>query len=607
MADGILGLGSGQAATLNQDLIDKLKSAERKASVEPIETDIADIELESVSLEEIKLYATDLLDSIKPFDLYVTNGVNAFEAKTANTTGDSVVFDAVDAASLNTGTTSVTITQLAQKDAYQSDIISDPEAVVSTTIGSKLTINGVDFSTYNKTYEDLASDINNSSKFNSSVELVGTDTYRLVIKSEESGTDNALEITETGIDLGLNEQSSSDSIYQLEADSDSFITSSSGGTVLIGGTSIILSVDGADTTISIASGSTLSSLVSDINSLANFSASIDGDGHITITHSSGSPVSIDNNDSGLDFTRTLTDDLSITIDGTTFTTNGETADEFIARIDASSSFKASVDINGIVSITRVDGTALEITNDDLDLGFSNDNHTLSAQNLQAVVDGISYDVSSNTITVDGGLKITAVSTGNSTISIEKDTTQIETLFTDFIDKFNIIMDKINTELYSSDSNIADKSTLRNIQSQMKEFMFKNYGVDSNLSLFNYGLSTDIDGKILIDSTIFNKAVAEDFDNLKNLIIGVAEAEGFGTQFKEYVDNLDGYEGLLTTYEEGMTTRKTNLESDLEKAEEDLDNKYSLLAEQFAEYSAIITRFDAQFASLKMMIEQSVAG
>lgn len=32
MADGILGLGTGQSTALNQDLIDKLKAAERKAS-----------------------------------------------------------------------------------------------------------------------------------------------------------------------------------------------------------------------------------------------------------------------------------------------------------------------------------------------------------------------------------------------------------------------------------------------------------------------------------------------------------------------------------------------------------------------------------------------
>jgi len=36
MANGVLGLGSGQAASLNSELIEKLKTAERKSTVEPI-------------------------------------------------------------------------------------------------------------------------------------------------------------------------------------------------------------------------------------------------------------------------------------------------------------------------------------------------------------------------------------------------------------------------------------------------------------------------------------------------------------------------------------------------------------------------------------------
>ena len=56
----------------------------------------------------------------------------------------------------------------------------------------------------------------------------------------------------------------------------------------------------------------------------------------------------------------------------------------------------------------------------------------------------------------------------------------------------------------------------------------------------------------------------------------------------------------------MNSRKEALEEEKEKAEEDLDNKYSLLAQQFAAYGAIITQFESQFAGLKLMIEQSTA-
>ena len=43
MATGVLGLGSSGSTGLNQELIDKLKAAERKARVEPIETRISNI------------------------------------------------------------------------------------------------------------------------------------------------------------------------------------------------------------------------------------------------------------------------------------------------------------------------------------------------------------------------------------------------------------------------------------------------------------------------------------------------------------------------------------------------------------------------------------
>jgi len=520
MADGILGLGTGQASTLNEELLEKLKTAERKSTIEPIETSLSNWDLESVKVEEIKLYTQDLLEAIKPFDLFVTSGANAFESKSATTTGESAIFDAVDAGSLNTGTTNIDISQLAQRDVYQTSTFNDKEAVVSNTPGTMITINGVEFSTFNKSYQDLADNINVNSKFNASVETIGTDSFRLVIKSENSGVDNALSISETGVDLGLNE----------------FVS---------------------DTTI--ASGTV------------------------------------------------PTAGLTLTLNGTDFTTDGvENYSEFISRIDSDGAFDASIDEDGKVSIKRSDGTPLEVTNDDLGLNIKNNNHTLIAQNMQAKIDGVDYDVSSNLITIDGGLKITAVKTGESSISIEKDTTNISTLFSNFIDKYNALLTTIDGELYSSDSSIDDKSTLRTMLTEIKDKMFGTYGENSDLSLFNYGLSLDEYGAISMDEATFNTAISDDFANLKDLFIGTAENEGFGTQLKTLVDNMDGYDGLITAYEDNLDAKKTALESDLEEATEDLDSKYAQLAQQFADYGTIITNFNSQFASLEMMIAESTS-
>lgn len=193
MADGVLGLGSGQAAALNSDLIDKLKTAERKSTVAPIETSIEKIATEKVTFASIESKVTELLEAIKPFDLFVSGGVTAFEQKAATTSGDSVTFDAADVMALKKGFTSVDVTQLAQKDVYQSNTTSD--IVTPLTGMGDLTIGAETFTTEGKTYQELADEITARNGMNASVEEVGIGSYRLVIKSEESGTDNALLIS----------------------------------------------------------------------------------------------------------------------------------------------------------------------------------------------------------------------------------------------------------------------------------------------------------------------------------------------------------------------------------------------------------------------------
>ena len=199
MANGVLGLGSGQASALNSDLIEKLKTAERKSAVEPIEKRIKNITGEKETFSTVKTKVSELLESIKPFDLFVSGGVTAFGQKSATTSGDSVTFDAADLQALKKGITTVSVSQLSQKDVYQSNAVdtTTKDAVInsgmlSIKVGSAV---AEEFDTTNKTYKQLADEITSKTGMNAAVEQVGTNSFRLVIKSEESGIDNKLTIT----------------------------------------------------------------------------------------------------------------------------------------------------------------------------------------------------------------------------------------------------------------------------------------------------------------------------------------------------------------------------------------------------------------------------
>ena len=452
MAEGVLGLGSGQAAALNSDLIEKLKTAERKSTVAPIETSIEKITTEKEKFSSIESKVSELLEAIKPFDLFVTGGVTAFEQKAATTSGDSVTFDAADIKSLKKGFTSVDVSQLAQKDVYQSNSVNATTKDALINAGT-LTINteasgSVSFDTANLTYQQLADQITAKSGMNASVEQVGTNSYRLVIKSEESGTANALVIS--------------------------------------------------------------------------------GDASTA---------------------------LGYTDDGTTPTTA---------------------------------------------------NHILEAKNMIAKVDGVEYDVSSNTITVDG-LKITANKLGNSSINITDDNTQIETQMKSFVTKYNELVALVDTEVLSANSTLADKASIRSIVNLVKDKLFGSYGSNSDKSIFNFGIELDKYGGLSLNSTKFNKAVQEDLSSLKELFIGSAEKKGLGTALKETLDDMSFSGGILNTYETAMLKRETTLNTNKEKAEATLKAKYEQLSLQFSSYGTLINQMESSFSGLKLLINQSTAG
>ena len=199
MAEGILGLGMGQAASLNSELIEKLETAEKKSVIDPYDTNIEKITGEKETFKNIQTKVSELLAAVKPFDLFVSGGVSAFEQKSATTSGDSVTFDAVDLQALKKGITTVNVSKLAQKDVYQSNEVNatTKDAVInagtlSIQAGSSV---AEEFDTTNKTYKQLADEITAKTGMNASVEQVRTNFFRLVIKSEESGVDNKLTIT----------------------------------------------------------------------------------------------------------------------------------------------------------------------------------------------------------------------------------------------------------------------------------------------------------------------------------------------------------------------------------------------------------------------------
>lgn len=615
MAEGVLGIAGGGSAALNQEVIDKLKAAEKKAQVEPIEKDIEDFDLATEKVDAIEAKVLDLLATVKTFDLFNSTGTNVFDAMSASTTGTAATFEALDSSTLSPGTISVTVTQLAQKDVYQSSTFADASVQVSggNDAGDMLVLSQPDRPVYQSNNTTTAPSTDIVDAGGGTITLDGTDFV----------------VTATMTYDELNTLINANSTYTSQIINNRLSIQNADKTTAITVTGALSTTIGLDLGEKYSTeGKTYTELAADINGNGDYAASVEEVGTSSyrlvmksIDEGTENSISISQIGVDLDLSDSFTSATtftagdtvagSITINGTTFTNDGITAgqtsyQDIVDQINADANFSASFSNSKIV-VSSADGLSqIAVTSDTLSLGLADDSQALAAQNFLGSVDGVDYDVSTNTINTQGNLNVTAVEVGTSTISLKQDTTSILTNAETLVAAYNELVELVDTEVYDADSPIEDTSTFQSMMSQIKDMLFANYGTSDDKNIFAYGFELDKEGKMSVNATTFSAAISSDFDGLKELFVGVAEDKGLGTALKEYIDDLNSYQGLLYEYDDYRINNKDTLDKDLIEATEKLDLKYSYLAQDFASYGGAIAQMEAAFGGLKMMIAQSVS-
>ncbi|ELP0364916.1 flagellar filament capping protein FliD [Campylobacter upsaliensis] len=191
-----LGFASG---VLTQETIDKLKKAEEAGRVEPYKKKVEENAAKQKDLTEIK---TKLL----AFQTAVSSlgDATAFAArKVSSSIKDNPAASLSADAGVALQSMKVNVTQLAEKDVYQSKALTTDTGLVNASLKDevKLTFfqNGKEYSvTIDKTttYKDLADKISTASDGNIVAKIINTgekpDGYRLSLTSKETGEENAI-------------------------------------------------------------------------------------------------------------------------------------------------------------------------------------------------------------------------------------------------------------------------------------------------------------------------------------------------------------------------------------------------------------------------------
>jgi len=230
--------------------------------------------------------------------------------------------------------------------------------------------------------------------------------------------------------------------------------------------------------------------------------------------------------------------------------------------------------------------------------------------------GIEATRSSNEINdLVTGVTMTLKKEGDfSSVDIGLNTISVTTEMQLFVDSYNTLITNLTdmttanqetgaTGIFNGDSFV--KSISKDIRDMLKT-------TDSNnASLMNFGIEIDRYGVMTFDSSVLDSKLDEDVNSVKMFFAGGIDSEdsseiiGFFEKLDDKMKEYTGYNALLSNFEDNLKTRYDNLFENHARAVESLDNRYEIMAKRFMAYDAIISKINAQFSSLQMMINAEV--
>ncbi|WP_337010456.1 flagellar filament capping protein FliD [Pantoea sp. AS142] len=231
--------------------------------------------------------------------------------------------------------------------------------------------------------------------------------------------------------------------------------------------------------------------------------------------------------------------------------------------------------------------------------------SVTAQNAKLTVNKVEIENSSNKISdaLEGiTLNLTALTTGDQSLTITKDTSKASSAISTWVDAYNTLLDQFNTltKYTKVDTNTATQdssngallgdSTLRTIQTQLKSMLTNAQSSSSYKSLGQIGVTTDpTTGSLKMDATKVSAALDKDIAGVKEMIVGDGKTTGITTNIATNITGWLSTQGIVQTATDGVS--KT------------LNNLTTLYNTTSARIDADIARYKTQFTQLDLAINK----
>jgi flagellar hook-associated protein 2 len=247
-------------------------------------------------------------------------------------------------------------------------------------------------------------------------------------------------------------------------------------------------------------------------------------------------------------------------------------------------------------------------------GTKNMTQLQGAANADISVDGVAHiSRASNTISdVIDGVTLKLKDAGAATVEVERSDELFSTRLKAFLDAYNGMMDSLNN-LQSYDKQtkatgtLFGDSTTRRIQSELRN-LFSNSvsGLPAELShLTDLGVSTNEEGKLELDSSVFNAKLKDSFEDVVKFFTKTDKgAEGFAVRMASSVEKiLDSKGGMLVARTKGIQGSIDSLDDQIQRLNDRLAISETRLRTQFASLEVLLGQYQNTSSSLTADLEQ----
>ena len=249
----------------------------------------------------------------------------------------------------------------------------------------------------------------------------------------------------------------------------------------------------------------------------------------------------------------------------------------------------------------------------------------AASDTRVSVDGMDYLRKSNTISdiIPGVvLDLKSTTTQAATISIKRNTTDLQTKLNDLVTAYNdfnnIVSETTNPKstLETYGGTLVGNNIIRMVQMQVRSVVLgKSSTASGGIStLSQLGLSIDQKGVMSLDSAKLDTVINNNFDDIVKTLTGGFDKLGAyssrpagiaGDAFRK-ITQLLGSNGPLVQQSQNATTQNTKLQGDLSKLEVRLSSLLERYTKQFASMDSLVGSINSQKTSLKSTFDGMMA-